>query len=385
MIELKDTSSSFNDRSVDPQIKRGLNLSSFLRVSDLMVYLKTTETCQLNCSHCFTSGKNGKKIFFDPDAVVDWFHRFHQVVPHLKNGHVAFHGGEPFLAPISSMYKVWNSCRNLWPNVWWSATTNLVYNLDDEKRQFMKTAFSQGIATSWDRGIRFQSEHQETLWRKNVNTLLQDGHEVTVMISLSKDVIQMDVEDFLKWFADLGVQYLHLERITPNGNALVNQGVIPTNKELDDWFLKLWRATVKLESYTKFTNLFFNSILTSLVNRAHTGCRCRGCEQKIFTLNADGSIGGCPNSAATQPYAHLSMPIPELLSSPGRSKNILCEVQRNPICYSCDVFDVCNGDCHQLAWQGDLCASPKTLMQELKEKNDINLYRKMLNKFVGKE
>jgi len=68
-------------------------LSPMLKISDLMIYLKTTETCQLNCSHCFTSGKNGRKIYFEADRVIDWFHRFNQVVPTIKSGNVAFHGG----------------------------------------------------------------------------------------------------------------------------------------------------------------------------------------------------------------------------------------------------------------------------------------------------
>jgi MoaA/NifB/PqqE/SkfB family radical SAM enzyme len=37
-----------------------------------MFYLKTTETCQLNCKHCFTSGINGKKIYFDPFKTIDF-------------------------------------------------------------------------------------------------------------------------------------------------------------------------------------------------------------------------------------------------------------------------------------------------------------------------
>lgn len=387
MYELKDISTVLTSSESLPNISSAKKpiLSPFLRVIDLMVYLKTTETCQLNCSHCFTSGKNGRKIFFNPDSVIDWFHRFHEVVPKIRNGNVAFHGGEPFLAPISAMRKVWESCHQLWPNLWWSATTNLVYNLDDEKRSFMKQAFTQGIATSWDKGIRFQSQHQEKLWNKNLGILREDGHNVTVMISLSRDVLRIDAEDFLKWFIDLGVPFMHLERITPNGNALNNRDIMPTNQELDEWFIKLWDASVKLEAHKKFSNLFFNSILTSLVNKSHTGCRCRGCEQKIFTLNADGTIGGCPNSATSESYADLSMAIPDLLSSKGRTKNILCEVQRNPLCYSCDVFDICNGDCHQLAWEGDLCASPKTLLKRLKFDNDISYYKEVLNKFVGIE
>ena len=151
-------------------------------LSELMVYLKTTETCQLNCDHCFTNGTNGKKGFFNVPKTIDWFHRLHKVAPTLTQGNVAFHGGEPFLAPVSDMREVWSSCKDLWPNLWWSTTTNLVYKLDNEKLDFMKEAFTAGLATSWDKDIRFSNKKQEDLWADNVRTLVQEGFDVTLMV-----------------------------------------------------------------------------------------------------------------------------------------------------------------------------------------------------------
>jgi radical SAM protein with 4Fe4S-binding SPASM domain len=360
-------------------------LAPGLAPTELMVYLKTTETCQLNCDHCFTSGINGRKIYFQPEKVIDWFHRLHEVTPSLNGGSIAFHGGEPMLAPISDMRKTWTACKDLWPNVWWTTTTNLVYNLDDEKREFFKECFAEGISTSWDKGIRFANQKQEDLWYKNVRLLQEDGHKLTLMISLSRSVLEMPVEDFLKWVIDLGVPYLHLERITPNGNAVDNKHIMPSNTELDAWFVKLWEASVKLETHKHFMNLFVNGVLSSFINASHSGCRCRSCEKKIFTLNADGTIGGCPNSAVNNTFGTLEDDIIELLSSEGRMGNIVCETQRNPLCYTCEVYDICNGDCHQLAWEGDICASPKSFMKMLKNSNDLSYYKTFLNGYQGAE
>ena len=356
-----------------------------VNLSELMVYLKTTETCQLNCEHCFTNGVNGKKVFFDPDKTIDWFHRLHKAAPNIKQGNIAFHGGEPFLAPVADMKHVWQSCKDLWPNVWWSTTTNLVYKLDDDKLSFMKDAFTNGIATSWDRNIRFANEKQERLWAENVRTLVREGFDVTVMVSLSKSVVEQEPIELLDFIADLGVRYLHLERITPNGNAISNPHIFPSNVELDQWFLKMWDQTVEHKTYERLENLFFNSILSSFVHTTHSGCRCRSCEQKIFTLNATGTIGGCPNSAVDNTFGTIDDDIVSLLTSPGRMENIACESTRNPLCYTCEVFDICNGDCHQLSWQGDICASPKTLMKHLKQERNIELYSKVLNGFMGQE
>lgn len=370
----------FSKASPDPT-----TLSGIVVPSELMIYLKTTETCQLNCDHCFTNGSRGQKIYFNPTATIDWFHRMRDTLPDIKGGSIAFHGGEPMLAPIQDMRRVWSECKDLWPSVWWSTTTNLVYTLDDEKREFFKDAFTHGIATSWDKDIRFSDPRQEQLWHKNVKTLLRDGHEMTLMISLSKSIIDMPVEELLAWVIDLGVPYLHLERITSNGNATINGSIIPTNQELDKWFVKLWDATVKLGAHKHFSNLFINGILSSFVHSSHSGCRCRACEQKIFTINANGTIGGCPNSAVTNIFGTIEDDIYSLLTSEQRVGNIACETYRNPICYSCDVYDICNGDCHQLNWQGDVCASPKTLMSSLKTNNDRTLYLDVLHGYQGAE
>lgn len=382
MQQLTTAPITFFPRKTQP--KEG-ELPPGLQLRDLMIYIKTTETCQLNCDHCFTNGTNGRKIYFDPDRTIDWLKRLKAAAPSLTGGSIAFHGGEPMLAPIADLRRVWAECKDLWSNVWWSTTTNLVYTLDDEKRAFFKEAFTHGIATSWDKGIRFANQKQEDLWHKNVQLLQEDGHQITVMVSLSKSVLAMPVEEFLDWFISLNVPYLHLERITPNGNARLHDDLIPTNAELDDWFMNLWNASLKVSAHHKFANLFFNSILSSFVNTSHSGCRCRSCEKKIFTVNADGAIGGCPNSAVDNTFGTIDDSIYHLLTAPGRIDNIICESERNPVCYTCDVYDVCNGDCHQLAWDGDVCASPKQLMRHIKQQNNINLYREVLDTFVGGE
>ncbi len=365
--------------------KKAIAPAPYVHLKELMVYLKTTETCQLNCAHCFTNGINGKKIYFNVPKTISWFYRLKEVAPILTNAHVAFHGGEPFLAPVSDMRTVWAECKDLWPNLWWSTTTNLVYKLDNEKLDFMKQAFTNGLATSWDKGIRFSNQKQEDLWRDNVRVLRQEGMDVTLMVSLSKSVVEREPIELLEFVADLGVRYLHLERITPNGNANLNPHIFPTNKELDAWFVKMWQQTVQHGMHKHFENLFFNSILSSFVFTTHSGCRCRSCEQKIFTINATGEIGGCPNSAVENTFGSIDDNIVELLTSPGRLNNIACESARNPLCYSCEVFDVCNGDCHQLAWEGDICASPKSLMKHFKQERNTQLYREVLGEFMGQE
>ena len=66
----------------------------------LSVYVKTTETCNLNCYHCFTSGTNGAKIYFDPVRTANWVNQLDRDTIFYE-----FHGGEPMLASVESMMK----------------------------------------------------------------------------------------------------------------------------------------------------------------------------------------------------------------------------------------------------------------------------------------
>ena len=59
-------------------------------MKNALIYLKTTETCQLDCSHCFTSGSRGRKIYFDVDKTVDWFRRLKNDITEIENIHIEY-------------------------------------------------------------------------------------------------------------------------------------------------------------------------------------------------------------------------------------------------------------------------------------------------------
>ena len=65
----------------------------------LLVYVKTTETCNLNCSHCFTSGINGRKIYFDAKKTANWCNQLDTQDNHI---HFEYHGGAPSVGVSSS-------------------------------------------------------------------------------------------------------------------------------------------------------------------------------------------------------------------------------------------------------------------------------------------
>lgn len=352
-------------------------------MKELILYLKTTESCQLNCAHCFTGGNASNAKLFDPDATVEWMQRLSQVVRDPK-GTVIFHGGEPFLTPVESMRRVWASTRDLFPNLSWTTTTNLTYKLDDEKIQFMKTAFDGVITTSWDRSIRFATRRQLELWEKNVTVLNNDyGFTSTVIVSLAKDVLEMRPLEVITYLISLGFKEIHLERIALTGNALLNQQIIPSNKELDEWIVQFWDDWLLVKPWTRgITNSFFNDVLTTLVYGQRRGCRARACEKKILTVNANGTVGGCPNNAVEKSFGSIRDDVRTLLWSPGRLCNIQAEQHLNPKCFECPVFDLCNGDCQNLKWDSS-CPAPKSWMMKLKAESNPQLFAQVLGGVSG--
>jgi radical SAM protein with 4Fe4S-binding SPASM domain len=339
-----------------------------------MIYVKTTETCQLNCKHCFTNGINGAKIYFNPHKTADWVKRLHsEAYKENDTMHFEFHGGEPFLAPVSHMRIFYEETKDLWPNASFGITSNLTFKLKDEHWDFIKGPLGNRMGTSWDPKIRFENEKQEKLWENNVKELIKQGVIIKLFISVTKDTVNIEPIELLKWVKDLGVQEMALERLTGNGNALLHPEIFPTNLEQDAWFLKMHEQIVEHDARHWFDNEFMETIYNKFESGfLKGGTFCRDCEEKLYTINADGSLSGCPNAAPEEQFGHIDDDIKSLINSPRRIKNIACERSRDPRCYECPVFMYCGGDCHQLAWQGDICGAPKSLMKLLKAQKHGN-------------
>jgi len=326
----------------------------------ITVYLKTTETCQLNCKHCFTNGINGKKIYFDAQKTVKWMKKLRNF---YKDSyiHFEFHGGEPFLAPLKDLKYVVNQTKN-WNNVSFGITSNLVFKLDEDKINFIMEDLKGVIGTSWDKSIRFSNEKQKNLWEENVKKLKSLGAFITLFVSVTKELCKTNNQEIIDYFNSLEVDIVDFERLTGHGNAKLHPEIFPTNKEQSDWFLQLYQN----KSKRNWKDSFISSIVNSRVTSNQTATFCRDCEQKLFTINADGTISGCPNAAPNEVYGTINEEIWELIINPKRIEIIACEAARDPRCYECDVFDICGSGCHQLEWDETHCPSPKELFRLLK-------------------
>ena len=327
----------------------------------LLVYVKTTETCNLNCAHCFTSGINGRKIYFNAKKTADWCNQ-------LDTGdneiHLEYHGGEPMLAPMKDLLEYHRITKDHWGDrCTHGITTNLVYKLKPEHIDFFDLMSGGAIGTSWDPNIRFGNEKQRQLWEKNVKELTSLGFFVKCFISVSTDVVKMEPLEIADYMHSLGIGAISYERLTHNGNAELNPDIFPHNRDLNKFWMHMHETTKDHPVENEFLNTVYDKFSKG---QFFNGTFCRDCEQKLHTINADGTVAGCPNAAPTDWYGNIDTPAKEVRLSPKRMEIISCELhERDSRCYDCPVFIYCHSDCHQLRWMDDVCPAPKTLMMTL--------------------
>lgn len=332
------------------------------------VYLKTTDTCNLNCSHCFTGGNQPDRYFWNIEKTKDWIQRYMEALPVNDTVYFEFHGGEPMLAPLEQLIEVYDFIRTFGHRVGVGITTNLVYKLTDEMLQFFVNL--DGFGSSWDPDIRFANDGQLLLWRSNMGRVSHKRRTVkksiTLHVSVSKKLTELDQESLLLFYQTTGATQVLFDRITMDGNATQHHTLFPSNQEINNWYLKMHEATVKRDARRWFRNAALEDVYAKFENNMQScGTFCRDCEERLFTVSANGNISGCPNSAAEETFGTIDMSIQELMMTSKRIDAMANERTRNEKCFECPVFSYCGSDCHRLAWDGDICASPRELMKEL--------------------
>lgn len=191
-----------------------------------VVYIKPTDTCNLDCDHCFTSGSKGAKTVWDIDKVAQWASELGQRFPE-EHLHLELHGGEPFLRPIDEHWQFANAVRSRvsverWEDISIGATTNLIYKLTDRHVEFFKTMMSSHVGTSWDPVYRFKTERMYTQWRNNLTMLRAQGITIKMFVTVTDQLLTYDIDELIHLWGEFGVTEIAVERLTSDGNAVDN-------------------------------------------------------------------------------------------------------------------------------------------------------------------
>ena len=333
-------------------------------MNDYFLYLKTTNKCQLKCSHCYTESDSTIRDEIDFDKAEEYIKKFCQ--EHKDDRIIAsLHGGEPLLVDIDKVLKLVRNTKI--GNIYWSATTNLVYELDDKKielfKEFQQPDGSILVLTSYDLMIRFRN-NQEELWKNNVKKLIDMGIQVKPIISFTSYMTKNNVKQIFDMFIDMGIKSMNFERITESGRAIKNP-LRYSNKQLDDVLFDVYMMWND-EYRDKLSITLFEDIELAFNKKILVGCRARKCTENVITINPDGSICGCPNQP-NRCYANID----NKTEYEYTKIELSCqEKKKDKRCYSCQYFRYCNGDCFQLKWDDDICPAPRKIYEFLLNKKE---------------
>ena len=314
-----------------------------------VIYLRVIQGCNLNCAHCFTLGDKDPYALLDYEVARSFLRQIKsKVSPHKATMYI--HGGETFLAPHEHLRKVNEIIReeltdtvlNIIPQ------TNLMYEVNDEYVDFVRTEYNNEIGVSWDYKIRFGSEKgdlNETLFFKNFKFLIEKGVDFEFLTIFDEKTKNLKVR----------------------------------NDEWAEFYMKIvkYYANNKTTWSLPQVDLFTKSLMENKV----FNCKCNCCQHRTFTLNCNGTLGLCPDEAYVRPLSDIteftkSWDSFEAKARTAHLSHITQEI--HPMCYKCEFYDVCGGNCEQSLFDEDSEECPLSKKVIKFQHQEIELFKEKL-------
>lgn len=332
-----------------------------------VVYVKVTNRCNLQCAMCYNSICNMNENM--DDNVLNASLSYIRELVEDNDVDVILHGGEPTLYDLNKLCNFVVHCITCGASV--TMTTNLAYRITEEHMKLFRLLKDYNnstliLQTSWDPvSIRFRDDRLETKWTSNVRYIQENIPRVEVqpIICVTKQLIEeWEPLSLLAYMSGVPVRRLNFSRLSVTGRAQDNEkDIVPSNDEVDIWLEKLYHAN--RDNYTMDIPIF-NELDMSVGYGCLVGCRARKCSEFVRTINPDGSIATCPNIPLDTIGSVLdeTKENPDLIKDLQRRENI-----KFTTCYSCENYEVCNGDCSQLRWDESGCVGLKRVIKAIKE------------------
>jgi len=250
------------------------------------LYAKLTNDCNLSCPHCNVLCENN----WNEEKFFDEINKF--------DGEIIAFGGEP------TLYRD-RLIRLLQQNKTVSITTNLMI-LDDELISYYKKIH---VGTSWNLN-RF-SDNQYQTWLKNLKLLEEHSIEVLVLITMTEDLIRMDINKFMRMINLWDKEYKSIRSVL--FEHLVDSSTTQEFfNQCDDWLCKI-------HSLWKKYNIQIENRIDDDVFHWRKNC------SEIYTLEPDGSI-----------RRHCPHPVKRII----REECLTCEY--SDICQPCILQQHCS-------------------------------------------
>ena len=344
-----------------------------------VIYLRVIQGCNLNCAHCFTLGDKDPYALLDYEVARSFLRQIKNKVSPRK-ATMYIHGGETFLAPHEHLKKINQIIReeltdtvlNIIPQ------TNLMYTVDEEYVNLIKQEYNNEIGVSWDYKIRFgsdKSDLNENLFFKNFKFLIDRGVNLSVAITVQKHLLKSNILEILPKFE--GAKSIDFEFLTIFDEKTKNLKV--RNDEWADFYMKIvdYYAKNKTTWSLPQVDLFTKSLMENKV----FNCKCNCCQHRTFTLNCNGSLGLCPDEAYVRPLSDIieftkSWESFEMKARTAHLSHITQEI--HPMCFKCEFYDVCGGNCEQSLFDEDSDECPLSKKVIKFQHQELELFKNKL-------
>jgi len=343
-----------------------------------VIYMRVVQGCNLNCTHCFTLGNKDPIMFTELDVIDKFLTTIRDNVDPQK---VTFyiHGGETFLAPLTYLADVNKLIRDRFPNIKADIVpqTNLIYKVDDEFINFIKTEYRGTIGVSWDADIRFGSVsinkkvEQEQLFFKNLRKLIDAGIKVHIAITAQKNLLNYDPLEIVKMFD--GVDSIDFELLTTFDDQTRN--LRPNNVKWAAWLDRLvdYYENNNPTWCLPQVDLFTKTLMSGKV----FDCKCNCCDKRTFTLNPNGTVGLCPDMTYVEPFSTVDEMHNDWATFESKSMDLIMKkiVAQNEheMCFKCEHYDICGGNCDASLFDDtDECPLSKKVISRVR--NNINRF-----------
>ena len=342
-----------------------------------IAYVRPTEKCNLRCKHCFIppnpSSMSDEQILDIPmqlsgagifgDVLLQW------------------HGGEPLLIDPDRCEKLIIELNSLGYgfniNFIHGVQTNLVVlkNFSKKKRdkwyQVLSTWFdSDLIGVSWDDSIRginlktqqhFYGDFEQSIYAIRGSKYFQDDFSPFVTITSAKPFLKSNSKlaecmIFFKWLDFMQLHKIHIEKLTPTGDAIKNwEEIGVSNLEYSKAMSKIFLSYKRYRVLNPKSQLAI-SPFCDLEDAVKTGkqdniCASGACQTSMFTFFDTGMVKTCTA------IADIATEYPSMLSMYQDS------VKAN--CSDCEFQKICNGGCpahNKVVDESGECSGAKKLL-----------------------
>lgn len=279
------------------------------------VYVCPSFGCNLNCPHCTLKNvRNEGNI----DAIIN---SIKVLKEHNPNVSFTLFGGEPSLLKDNILLQL----KEAMGKGNFSVSTNLI-NFSDTFLNMLKEADLPD--TSWN-PKRFHTEELYKQWLNNLQILKDNNITFELMITLTKDLIEKDPQEFIDKVLEWKVKYIKLEFMI--GDETLNP------EDVDNWLVKLYNIWYSNKELQDYENVLFTRIRDVIFNNVEWEGNCN----KTLTILPSGNI------KERCPYYE-------------------CQIQK-PECYNCEYYNYCKGGCPIQ----EKCVFPKQLFELIKKEKNV--------------